>query len=1526
MRLVPLALTFAIAGSALAQGTSPLEGKDSSQGVFVRDSATVLEKFTLAERMERLRDWDNAADVYQELVLGFNDRVVPSRTDADNNIIQYRSVVPAIQERIARWPAEGLAVFRELFGDDAQRLLGEAMEETDPAERRRLLGRIFNEYFVTRAALDAARLLIDESFRAGDFASAAALADRILETYPGLGDAQPDFAFRSGLTHHLLGQTARAADRLNDLPPDAIGMLGGEPVNYRDALSAALLDGPPVARGNEIANWPLAFGDTDRHVIPGEPNPAQLQRSFRVSLTDSRPRNVQVGSVRRYRKEAEPFEARGDFTGILPVIENGEIFFHDNARLYALSMVSGTALPAWEPTHPGGVYAIEAWSKPRGLVNTTAVSESSVIAVMGKADVFAQQLTGQDGFAEQLVCLDRGDGSIRWTMAPRRLSFESGGEKVTVVGGRFSGSPIVSNGRIYIKLTGSANANAGQFEECYVLCIDEQSGEIRWAGFVASNASQAMLNRRNNNSQRGLSESHPALDGDRLYVSNDAGVIACLDAYDGTVRWLNLYERDLPEAVNNRFNRRRPAPRTPDEFTPATSNPLIVTQGKLFALPNDGKEALVYDALDGSEVLSVDLEAHGDLNQLIGVAGEQLILGNVRRIDAIAWQEYEPDLDPLDNVFWNFEFPGETVDFIGRPVIAGDHLYFCTTDRVRRVRLSNGKREPILPLDGEFAEDQGPGNLLVLSNTLVIATANEVDVYADPVTIQRELERLVRESPNDVIPRLRFAESAAASGDAATAVGHLRDAVEIIGRLDDDGTARTRTFATIMGLANRDVPGFDKDELFGLAEGIAASPQQQVRLRLTRIDAATDPGDKVGLYQELLIDDTLRSIDVNVAGDTVAASELARRRIDALIEAHGRAVYAPVETDAVAAATPLLNDPDGDPRELLDLARQYPNAQVTTDLFAVASDRLEESGNVLLARRALRASLARVTDNADRAALLERLARTMGTDPQFLQLAAAHLAEAARLEPGSELLAAIDLPNGEALGIMSRANAADRLRELATLSANALLPNLDLPPITINGVAPDPFPRRDVIDDVRLLVSQLDGGERTDRFVAWGGKSRLISAQGRVIAELDFQARPAASAWFGGVLVLISRDHVAGFDGTTGARLWQFAPLLPDDQQAVAAEPRADELPEDEQPLVIRLNDGQVNPQQAREFAALRDRAQANAGPIDRGGSIRLAAIAPDRLAVASELGETVLIDPTDGAVIWRRGVDAGQAVRMLAGPDHLALLIRQPNGQQRLLVRSLFDGDPVLEQQGGNEQLVNFNLSDDGLLLLLTPQRLRAFDLASVDGPVPTALWETEFRDRLGEAPFGQSFEPDNLLISAGKALVLGDANTETQGVYVFDLASGDLMTYPGSDTPVALSPRAGAAKVRLIASGSRVITIGLSTLVTYDIAEAGREWERFAGSPFMPTIRDVLLTPDTAVVIDEPNARVQGRSRRPRNLMLTTVTRMSDDGSDGGLVLHERSIAEETGIEPGQWRLVDGGIVYLTGEGKLVLLRTPE
>src|SRR2546423_9516853 len=166
---------FAFISSTFAQQNNPssLFARDSTEGVYVRDSAVAAEKMALAFRLEHLQEWSKAADVYQELLQQYADRVTPS-DDRDQRIYQYTSVAIAVQQKLAKWPREGVDAYRNKYETEATGMLEQA--GNDPSA----LHKIVAQYFITDSARQAAIKLIDADMENGDFASAAWMGDRLL--------------------------------------------------------------------------------------------------------------------------------------------------------------------------------------------------------------------------------------------------------------------------------------------------------------------------------------------------------------------------------------------------------------------------------------------------------------------------------------------------------------------------------------------------------------------------------------------------------------------------------------------------------------------------------------------------------------------------------------------------------------------------------------------------------------------------------------------------------------------------------------------------------------------------------------------------------------------------------------------------------------------------------------------------------------------------------------------------------------------------------------------------------------------------------------------------------------------------------------------------------------------------------------------------------------------------------------------------------------------------------------------------
>ena len=433
--------------TAFAQQNNPssLFAHDSNEGVYVRDSAVAAEKMALAFRLEHLQEWGKAADVYQELLQQYSDRVTPSDNDQDQRIYQYTSVALAVQQKLAKWPQDGLDIYRGRYETEAANLLQQA--DNDPTA----LHQIVSKYFVTDSAKEAAIALIDNDMENGDFAAAAWMGDRLLTLHPNLADDRPTLLYRTALAYQLAGNSSIAQQRCADLKKDfktAKGTIEGKEVVLADSLADQLKLARPVDDTTRGDSWPTAFGSLDRARVPAVSGFGGA-KLFGIELSKENLKII-ANSAQRDQMRQDNRRARdaGMMTGVMPVVDRGELFFQDNARIYAVSLDSGLPLAGWATTYDGdraGRYAITAWSTPRNTSYTLTVTDDSVLAVMGQIDM--PSLLAGFNLAQRdtrLVCLDRRTGVQKWVIRPAQLPTEALQQL------ELTGTPLVVNDSVFI--------------------------------------------------------------------------------------------------------------------------------------------------------------------------------------------------------------------------------------------------------------------------------------------------------------------------------------------------------------------------------------------------------------------------------------------------------------------------------------------------------------------------------------------------------------------------------------------------------------------------------------------------------------------------------------------------------------------------------------------------------------------------------------------------------------------------------------------------------------------------------------------------------------------------------------------------------------------------------------------------------------------------------------------------------------------------------------------------------------------
>jgi len=1086
---LPLALILVLVPAIIGRGDVAGDSTPDASGsknVYIHDSGVATEKLALAQRMEHLGEWAKAADIYQEMLKTLADRLV-ARTgpgasstpgSATTPANTYTSVKLAVQEHITHWPPDALRFYRERYEAAAAAELAKATVPGNPLADPAALEEVFEDYFVTDSGKRAGMMLIEQDTEGGDFSAALLVARRLLDLHPSLGADRPLILHRAAIAAHLDGDDAAArqfAAELRGRFAGTIGHVRGQDISLADSADQELARTRPaaeVASADVGQSWPMAFGAPDRATVPLAAAPGGFARLYTLPLGEPLTPGLAAAPQRRDVQAAFERESpSGAYTGIFPVVDHGELFFQDNARLYAVSLESGLPLPAWQHTYPQtqGRYTLRAWSPVKGQQCTVTLTDQCVLAVMAQPDQRENDLIAPGVHSSQLVCLDRRDGHVRWIATPAEFAIDGAPPAVTVVpdasrgqnpnapaAGQLNqpapmprsgaaairqlelcGSPLVVGPNVYVTGRGGSGT---QFQDCYVVCLDLASGAFRWASYLASAGNDMQVFDTEMGDAGSQSVSHLAYAGGLVYACSNVGAAAAVDALSGNIVWLDLYPRpeiDTSPVGGFQFRMR---------FTPTTAmawsfNPVIVSENRVFMLPADGTDVSIYDAATGAVINRIPLAKFENPTALIGVSGNHLVLASARTVWDLDWPNFKPDpplpdppIAPEDLCNWALNIAPEhamtdngSMDaIVGRPFLTASKLYLSTPGALIPVDIHSGRREARYPATGSLEGDEGPGNVLVAADHVIVAGADKIAVYTNLASALSKLDATIAANPTDPEPRLLYAEILFVAGRLDDSIARLDQAAALLrGQPAPSGAStrpesvssagstlpmapgplRDRLFFDAMSFARklqsheRQADGPTINALYARAGMAAATPVQLVTYALRRAQwaRASDLAvPELGLLQDLLLDARQRAVvigDGDDAGKTAGA--VARVRIDELLRKHGREIYADVERDA-AAAFKRLTQATAAPGELAELAEEYPNSAVASDALLAAAAGCDKTGDARGAAALRRRWLQSFAAGPQRTQVLEDLARDYLAMPGRLDAAAAQLAAGAK--------------------------------------------------------------------------------------------------------------------------------------------------------------------------------------------------------------------------------------------------------------------------------------------------------------------------------------------------------------------------------------------------------------------------------------------------------------------------------------------------------------------------------------------------
>ncbi|MHC5212043.1 MAG: outer membrane protein assembly factor BamB family protein [Planctomycetota bacterium] len=573
-------------------------------------------------------------------------------------------------ERFAGWDTLRDAGWR--FDPDDRPVLGYAVRDTTAA----------------RAALDAA----ETALRDGDAELAARLYSEMVS---GMGDQVLQVA---GEPPRWVGAGEWALYQLSTRVPAAARAGSAQPVD-RDALAQAIawrdlpalrrlawrLEGLPeggraatlVARllaergSNGMAHAAAgralqlgadgALSELSAHLATPPTPPAPGDGALPTELRPLWNADFVVSRL----EVPNPFEDEPDMdeapmAPIRPVVRDGVAYVADSLSVTARDLLSGRAL--WhhagpmevidqDPTSPYFRFRIYVdYYRERAVspyqFAAPAVTDSLVIAAVQVPEL-GHTLPVFDSIPinwplprRRLVALDRATGALAWEQERPEAGEQDFRNAFDV-----AGPPTVVDGVVYAAGTvtlGSINS--------YVAAFDLSTGDLLWRTLLC--AGQQDLTMFNRPFQEHTA-SPPLVSGGSVYVSSNLGVVACVDAWSGRLRWLSSYTTTERRASRSPERDQRRPIRWANE-------PPVLDGGRLVVTPLDSPSLLVLDAATGRQLFSHASRVPGAhysyRHQVVSLGnGLALVVGDTQveclSLSSGGWKwERSLDLGPHDRI------------------------------------------------------------------------------------------------------------------------------------------------------------------------------------------------------------------------------------------------------------------------------------------------------------------------------------------------------------------------------------------------------------------------------------------------------------------------------------------------------------------------------------------------------------------------------------------------------------------------------------------------------------------------------------------------------------------------------------------------------------------------------------------------------------------------------------------------------------------------------------------------------------
>ncbi len=943
--LLTVAFGIGLADDARAQ-PSPSEDengeREAEQGNYPLSKAHVPEvdrataKINQAREAAERKSWPLAVRNLQQVLEQYPQYVVELKERSGH----FQGVREYCTQRLREMPPEALAVYRELFDERARTRYQEAMRTVDRRRLREVAETWPLSGWAHRAAGVLGSLLLEEgALREAipflELACASDLPEIARRWFLPLASAYTRIGDRSRLE--------RLAERFLQTVGDTSLLAGGNPIDVARTIKewAGRIAVPAVAASTRPAwdRWECFGGDATRS-RPLSPSLDLPEKRWQATIP-------QGATPTHFNREfiREQFTPTGEetYTPYFPVVSDGVVYVHNDVQVLAFELLASQhgGRKLWAFPTPPRLPSTDVIFEQHAIHTATLVDGRLFVNLVWTRSEAERQLDWLDVKLplpnRALIALDAQSGRFLWRLGGTRAS--EGGEEFADRASVAS-APAAVGGDLYAGAVYQANATNPI--EHYVCKVDAATGELAWRTNVCSGFLE--MNLFNNPTRESVGTPVTVYQDLALYCTN-MGVVAAVDTRTGRVRWLRRY-RQLPIGPTRDIH---------SERMPASwaNNPILVHEGRMFVAPTDSPYLYAYDVETGRELWS-RIRNQYEARQA-GVDQERFLLGILRETLILSGETVIALDLGTGRKRWTWRPPESNDRILGRGACTREHVYVPTRFKLHRLN-PEGREQAAFKW-----YERDAGNVLIADNVLLSATPRMIISFFSMESIERQIAEELAKNPDDPYLRYRVGlshqkadrwQEATKSFEEAIRLGEKRADRAAILAADNARQALYRMYIDLGRQAWDRRNRKESLEHFARAKTWARDDAAVVEIAFTVAALLHEADSHAESIVELqgVID---RHPDVPYARGT--AREYARDHIQVILNAVGRAPYAPFEEQArslLAAA-----DRSGLVDDHARVVRRFPNSVAAeTALLRSAeilyraeliSDALEQMGLLL---------------------------------------------------------------------------------------------------------------------------------------------------------------------------------------------------------------------------------------------------------------------------------------------------------------------------------------------------------------------------------------------------------------------------------------------------------------------------------------------------------------------------------------------------------------------------------------------------